>query len=1040
MFKLHSRLVIGFIFLSTLVSCGGYFGDEAVDANEKYQKIIEPQTGDRCDLDKFQEPKRDLSMVLEADISEYIDCLKNNLAYIRKKVRTEKEDHFSKATLERVAKDFLDQADATDMIDGLRTAFEVDALVFNGDGEYMHYSNMYRILDLLKVFNKEYITAIGPVVDMADTRSSFTFAEHRKAMASLRASVGRLVAEFEKAIDEQASISKKVRSASTPINLLTVMDRLETEDNAETIKLIRDWLFTKRAFFGGEEDILSKPELYDLFDKVGDLIVAAYDMYHASRITYTEAQKGQDTLLYKNATLQFIKHRHIFADDAAEEAMVSLDRALYIGREYFYDVFSDNDIPEDQWNDEPIKDFLNFDHMILAAFHANHSLFGEPSDRVSFRNLVDLLLFTYQVMEQYDFVWKDVFAISDDDSNEEDKGSVFDKEIFEKDKASFTKSVTQVRSDFLALQKKVGRPVDSDPLDLNLLIDWMKTTDSIQDLEDVKKFLFLKPTLLGGAQTEVTLTEFENLFAKIEVLGPFFYEIWKMTDFEEIPESEYDWALTKFYKMIQGLRSSLYTEEPAATRFEVKDFIKAGETFKDDFDITNYHDEISEIKTRLLGGDLEAFNFNDVDALFALLEDLLKELTFTYKFYEAHEDQIAKNGRAIDPKGELAAVMKGYYTEEFSQEENARYLKDAMRILLKYRFFNTEKVKIEAFDGEVKETRFPFFGNQFHRSAYGAVEIAAYNYLVKELFRVYEGEYLADLDEYRINEEQFKTILSTYEKILRDFELWNEFRTKPDGTQVGGVAEFAANALLTNDLFQYQGNGDSHVGSNELTEYAVLGMGAGVLAGKLFDILKYDLCKDELGPATAPRDSYGNIVEGYEQSPSKACVNRNLWPLVFKYKDFIPGLEDFYNNVITSEEAREKYLLNIENFAQDYPWEEYMGPRDFMLTVGGIYNTDSILLRMDDQRVDNIVDHDELVSYFPLFKDAIYDYTRTHDLDIISNDKRCLTVFEALVYYQRVPTNWEFIQMWKVHGKKWKKKNIKADRMTISIILNFLVS
>jgi hypothetical protein len=259
------------LLLSLLVqSCGDLFmgKDDGNDVNLNQFA--------QCELDT-----QAFSYILEKNIKGDILCLQDKLHMFMDLVDTDRPGFVSKITLkdfiENGPMDFENQGEVIDLLDAV---FDLSYLILGGDKGYIPRNEVDKLVDLMVFFNQH----IWKVYKYFTSTDEVNYARHEK--------------ERKVVFDELVLIANKIRTLFNSTNR-GELDRINTEifldkffgKDPETLQKIRDLMFLKKVFLGGQRYDLTYQEFDDALYKLPFLGRVAFDLAKTNNFNFNNDQQ-----------------------------------------------------------------------------------------------------------------------------------------------------------------------------------------------------------------------------------------------------------------------------------------------------------------------------------------------------------------------------------------------------------------------------------------------------------------------------------------------------------------------------------------------------------------------------------------------------------------------------------------------------------------------------------------------------------------------------------------------------------------------------
>lgn len=215
--------------------------------------------------------------ILEEDISNDINCLKDKLDLFVSLVKTDRPGFISQKTLKTfVTSGALEGVDddITDIIDAI---FDLSFLILGGDRGYISQDGYNKLIDMLLYFNK-HIWKVYKNFASDDTVNYLRHVKDRKVIKN----------ELALITDKIRSILKQDRGGE--------VDRIDTEvflnqffgSTPDIHNKITSLMFLKKVFLGGQRYDLTYMELDDALYKLPDLAQVAFDLAKSKKFNFSD--------------------------------------------------------------------------------------------------------------------------------------------------------------------------------------------------------------------------------------------------------------------------------------------------------------------------------------------------------------------------------------------------------------------------------------------------------------------------------------------------------------------------------------------------------------------------------------------------------------------------------------------------------------------------------------------------------------------------------------------------------------------------------
>ncbi len=224
-----------------------------------------------------------------------IDCLGQKLKLFTKIVEPDSSSHagyLSRQTLENFIK--LDPT-LKSLIPNLKfisLLFDVTNLIF-GDSDKPNYLKMERIDEIsgfLQLLNLNVIE-MNKLLEQGDKvyRDAITESERIQIYQNYMNQRNQLVAYADSTKAALLKLFAKGKMKYTfRFSLEKLLDTLEDDDGIDDFSKYKNLLFVKRIFLGGDNSVITQPELFRLAQKSSEFLEAYYDIIHFNEIVFAD--------------------------------------------------------------------------------------------------------------------------------------------------------------------------------------------------------------------------------------------------------------------------------------------------------------------------------------------------------------------------------------------------------------------------------------------------------------------------------------------------------------------------------------------------------------------------------------------------------------------------------------------------------------------------------------------------------------------------------------------------------------------------------
>lgn len=522
------------------------------------------------------------------------------------------------------------------------------------------------------------------------------------------------------------------------------------------------------------------------------------------------------------------------------------------------------------------------------------------------------------------------------------------------------------------------------------------------DADTIDSLIFLKRVLVAGDKEVITSSELESLIGKLPGVLSLSFDLYyvKGTNFASDRDHMrfYYKNLTDFYKIIEF-------NQPDFDLVSIDQILKLAQEFVKDrnMDVRKFRPTIVAIKTRMIGGSKDSFSLKDLRSILDIVKDGVERDYFNNVTYNAFA-QLLESNKPIDF---LPQLNQPNDYDIFSKMRVAELHRDFQDVAVNIRYFRDSKDHI------------PTYGDQIARNKKGFLEATMVKWGASKLLKAYGHK--NSQGQMQVSMEEFQTFLFEMKPILEEFKLWSP---NPEN--------FARNAILLADLFQNKSNGDLEVNETEAIEYIQMILSA----VQITDKFREDL----------PSSCDGGINK---EDPvfNVDCFNEHFFDTVLnrlQYKKYFPRLNSY---VTTTPKAEiDEYLKGVEGFARDNNDPKVpVNKRDNILILGAMLNIESTFIRFDTNK-DNIIDYNELVEAFKVYKPSIIALAKLKP----NEEVYAQSIFLYMVSKMQIPPTgtWmqsaQFFSFHKCVSWEWCRNTmldpIVAKRLNVGKLLYYMVN
>jgi len=264
------------IILSILIS--SCFNDEppAVD------KVEGGTFNQTCNMDAEK-----IKLILDQNIFSEIDCIRLNLEQFTDFVRRKDQRYIHRDELSKFIKKFFPDA-GDSMLESLDLFFDFSALVLRDPKDNISVENMSNLFVLLKKFNAFGVPLKKHFVEISEQSNYW---EKREQVKSL----------LQGLIQSIETIILKTDGPATEIdtyNFVGLLKRsMNISDDVMDMELIRDLLFIKPLFLGGDERSLNSDEIIGFIQKLYPILSSGLDLFFVKDLEVISASQNIGIIL-----------------------------------------------------------------------------------------------------------------------------------------------------------------------------------------------------------------------------------------------------------------------------------------------------------------------------------------------------------------------------------------------------------------------------------------------------------------------------------------------------------------------------------------------------------------------------------------------------------------------------------------------------------------------------------------------------------------------------------------------------------------------
>jgi hypothetical protein len=249
------------------------------------------------------EPKS-FEKFLKQELETELWCLEQYLFAFVGIVETDRKDTLSLQKLKTFVTNISNDNFDPDMLTVIEALFQLNAMLFGGDDQYIEEKNITKMMDIFLQMNKDFVEF--DVVGHFRDENNKDYETHLKRRHEIFLSVERLANTMKQAYKTRVDTRNQVKITEFIYNLFHKIQP----------KFISDWKavsFLKRAFVGGQKDNLTEVEFKDLLDNASKIAMLVFDVMKIEKLELTEAQQADRFHLYEQ-DLKNIRNSLFFSE------------------------------------------------------------------------------------------------------------------------------------------------------------------------------------------------------------------------------------------------------------------------------------------------------------------------------------------------------------------------------------------------------------------------------------------------------------------------------------------------------------------------------------------------------------------------------------------------------------------------------------------------------------------------------------------------------------------------------------------------------
>lgn len=502
------------------------------------------------------------------------------------------------------------------------------------------------------------------------------------------------------------------------------------------------------------------------------------------------------------------------------------------------------------------------------------------------------------------------------------------------------------------------------------LLETFTTDANRDDMEKLKKMLFMKGIILGGKNDEISHVELQKLIQNFNVILLIGLDIARYKYIELDQKS-----ILQLLKLDVDAAYDIITQGTLNDRddkvlFTMDEALDAAKILLEDkdFDVEKYRKVIVEVKKIFMNGNDTQIKGGELKSLFNHAKKLLRTGTIFHSMYEMFKAQ-------LDQPIEVNIDFSDYrHTYPEHQEE----LEQFERIVKRYRFMKGEYISA-------------YYTRGIKRNADAVFEIAAIEYVLKYVFARHGRQSPNNtVGGSSMDKSDMEKLMKRFENELIDLGLILPQR----------AITTANNISLLGSLFQYQSDTNELMDVNEATEFAGTVFTSLNVADDLIDYMKKKNCQIDQFDRIEPGCFRANFWKGL-------CVNyRKYYPLLFDSLNAPASCEDWKNTELSSEyldraiRAGRSCMNYYDGDKEEIPYAS----GDIMTLMVVLLHSETTIIRWDVNK-NNFMDPNEVNSAYEIYGPALDGFLKDKN-PIIKKFKK--QIYQYMIKYEKVPDEKDF--------------------------------
>ncbi|OFZ17201.1 MAG: hypothetical protein A2X86_01755 [Bdellovibrionales bacterium GWA2_49_15] len=509
------------------------------------------------------------------------------------------------------------------------------------------------------------------------------------------------------------------------------------------------------------------------------------------------------------------------------------------------------------------------------------------------------------------------------------------------------------------------------------------------DLEFLRSVLFVKKIFLGGDPAFLSLENIRDFLKKAPLMTVSVFDF-ILSDAEGIWEnSDTQYQYLSAFKNLRQLQHLNFPSETILTHRELMALLT--HLIGDKYNVAKFEEALIQFKQRMVGGDADDYNQQDLNAVFDMAREVLETLFFNSVTYE-HFRGLLEQPNAIH---DLERPNLPQY-EIISMSRILKYWSTFHHMLTRYRFFTDRSAR-------------QIYGDFYDRHLAGVNRMAIMRLIFTRMIRAY-GFQNSDSESERypflLDKKRLRQFMYQYQGFLYESKLLN------------ADLERTINEIsMGSDLFQAHSDDDFAMNEDEMTEYIAMILASNKMGKQVMEQLSTKCY----------------LLPGRSGGFDLPCYRENFYKVLFddlQLSRYFPKLYAYYLSTSTTESFH--HLLNLEGNSRILDDDKLpMTATDINRLLTAFSQAESMLIRFDKNR-NNFLDSTEIDSGYLHFKNIIAVLSKIGP----DQDGVVKSIFLFLLKHKKIPKKSELL-MFHIFGQK---KGITASRFVIGLVLANIIN